>query len=308
VPDLLVALGRPDDGPFDAVQLVPQPRHVERQAVLEDRPVAVLLVQGGVAGGERVGERAVRGDHPGRLGDHDVEEVPGLRDRRGDLGASAAHRAPPADQRLGVESGYRVEGRAGPFAVERVAGVERGLRLHEVAGEEDPLARNPRDEVALRVPATAVLQHQVPPIAAEVDRQAVGERHRRPGQPGHRLGLLGQPRHPRELRRPVLLAALRDERTGVLVRDDHVGLERGRAEHPYCVVVREHQVAHRLVGVRPEPGQPLPGRDGCGERFDADDEVLALDRTDVGVALSSQRVHPFADHLQGLRLGGEVLG
>ena len=42
VPDGAVALRRPDDGALDAVHLVPEALHVEGQAVLEDRPVAVL--------------------------------------------------------------------------------------------------------------------------------------------------------------------------------------------------------------------------------------------------------------------------
>ena len=38
VPHLAVALGGPDRRPLDAVELVPEPLHVEGQAVLEDRP------------------------------------------------------------------------------------------------------------------------------------------------------------------------------------------------------------------------------------------------------------------------------
>jgi hypothetical protein len=33
------------------------------------------------------------------------------------------------------------------------------------------------------------------------------------------------------------------------VGDDHLGVERGRPEHPHGVVVAEHEVAHGLVGV-----------------------------------------------------------
>src|SRR6266508_1739378 len=40
-PNLAVALRGPDARPVDPVQLVPQPLHVERQAVLEDRPAPV---------------------------------------------------------------------------------------------------------------------------------------------------------------------------------------------------------------------------------------------------------------------------
>ena len=55
---------------------------------------------------------------------------------------------------------------------------------------------------------------------------------------------------------PVLLAALGDQRPGVLVRDDHLGVERAGAQHPHGVVVRQHQVAHGLVGVLAQQGQP----------------------------------------------------
>src|SRR5688572_29153818 len=53
-PDLAVPFGGPDPRPVDAVQLVPQPLHVERQAVFEDRPAAERRRQRPVHGAERL--------------------------------------------------------------------------------------------------------------------------------------------------------------------------------------------------------------------------------------------------------------
>jgi hypothetical protein len=166
----------------------------------------------------------------------------------------------------------------------------------------------PADDVALGVPAALVLQHEVAAVAAEVDGEAVGERQGRPREAGHGVGLLGQPRHARELAGPVLLAALGHEGPRVLVRHDHVGVERARAQHADGVVVTEHEVAHRLVGVLAQAGQPLRGSDGGGQRLEADEEVLALDRADVGVTLGGEGVDPVGEHLEGLFLRGQVTG
>src|SRR5918997_1834436 len=102
-PALPVALRRPDHRALDAVELVPQPLDVEGQAVLEDRPPAVLRGQGLVGGGEGVLEGA-----PGAVGladgaVHGEQEVAGLLDRGVDLVAAAGDGAPPADQLLGAE-------------------------------------------------------------------------------------------------------------------------------------------------------------------------------------------------------------
>ncbi len=88
------------------------------------------------------------------------------------------------DDGLGAERLDRVQRAGRPLAVERVTRVERGLRLHEVAGEEDLLAREPRHDVALGVTAPAELQDEVAALAAQRDRQPVGERQRRPRQAG----------------------------------------------------------------------------------------------------------------------------
>lgn len=59
-----------------------------------------------------------------------------------------------------------------------------------------------------------------------------------------------------------------------VVRDDDFGVERGRAQHAHRVVVREHQVAHRLVGVLSQFREPVPRCDRRRERLEADEEVL----------------------------------
>src|SRR3954451_23417974 len=89
VPDLAVALGGPDRRALDAVDLVPDALDVEGQAVLEDRPLAVLGGQCLVGGLEGVLEGA-----PGAVGVpdralHGEQEVAGLLDCGVDLVPSA---------------------------------------------------------------------------------------------------------------------------------------------------------------------------------------------------------------------------
>src|SRR4051794_36366050 len=118
VPDLAVPLRRPDHRALDAVELVPQPLHVERQAVLEDRPRAVLRCEGLVGGGEGVLERAAGAV---RLADrvlHGEQEVPGLLDGGDDRLPPARDGAAAADQLLGAERLDAVQRAGGPVEVE----------------------------------------------------------------------------------------------------------------------------------------------------------------------------------------------
>lgn len=119
------------------------------------------------------------------LGNHHLQEVAGLLDRGVDLRASAAHGAAATDQHLGAERLEGVESTCRPVTVEGITGVERGLRLDEVAREEDLLLRRSRDDVALGVSATDVLEHQIAAVSAEVDGQFVGERQGGPGESRH---------------------------------------------------------------------------------------------------------------------------
>jgi hypothetical protein len=70
------------------------------------------------------------------------------------------------------------------------------------------------------------------------------------------------------------MPALLDQEPGALVRDDLVGLERLRAQHAHRVVVRQHEVAERLVGVLAQLGDPVARRRRGGPRLEADEEVL----------------------------------
>ena len=196
---------------------------------------------------------------------HGEQEVAGLLDGGVDLVPAAGDRAPATDQLLSAEGLDPVEGVGRPVEVERVAGVQRRLGLDQVAGEEDLVLGEPGDDVALGVPAAEELQHQLAPVTAELDGELVAEGHGRPGEAGDGLGLLEQPRHPAVLALPVLLAALGDEVLGLLGADDDLGVERAGAEHADGVVVAEHQVADRLVGVLAQLGQPPAGRDGSGQ-------------------------------------------
>src|SRR4051812_42026704 len=269
VPDLTVPLGGPDHRALDAVDLVPDALDVEGQAVLEDRPVAVLGGERLVGGGEGVLQRAARAMGLADRALHGEQEVAGLFDRGVDLRAPAGDLPAAADELLGAKGLDPVEGAGGPVEVERVAGVEGRLGLHQVAGEQDLRLGQPGDDVALGVPATEELQHQLAPVAAELDRQLVAEGHGRPGQPGDGLWLLEEPRHAAELALPVLLTALGDEVLGLLGADDDLGVEGAGAEHADCVVVAEHQVADRLVGVLAQLREPSPRGDRGGQRLEA---------------------------------------
>jgi hypothetical protein len=190
--------------------------------------------------------------------------------------------------------------------VEGVAGVERCLGLDEVTGEHDPVLGQPGDDVALGVASAEVLQDEVTAVAAERDDISVGEREGRPGETRDAVGLLEQPWHPAVFAGPVLHPALLDEEPGALVGDDLVGLEGARAEHAHRVVVRQHEVADRLVGVLAQLDQPVPsgrrGRPGLERRRGSP----PLDRPDVRVTLGGEGVDTVGEHLEGLGLGGQV--
>jgi hypothetical protein len=158
------------------------------------------------------------------------------------------------------------------------------------------------------VPAPQVLQLQFAAVAAELDRHLVAERLRRPRQPGNRVRLLEQSGHSAELGRPVLLAALGDQRPRVVMRDDHVRLERARPKHPHRVIVRQNQVPHRFVSVLAEFRQPLTRGDRRRQRLETDDEILAFDGPDIGVTLGGQRVHAVREYLEGLLFLTEIRG
>src|SRR5436305_1863758 len=99
VPDLAVALGGPNVGPVGAGQLVPQPRDVKGQAVLEDRPVPELRRQSRVGRLERLLQRATTLlDGPDVL-DHGGEKATRLLDRRAD-GLRTARDGPTATHQL----------------------------------------------------------------------------------------------------------------------------------------------------------------------------------------------------------------
>src|SRR3546814_13446376 len=96
--------------------------------------------------------------------------------------------------------------------------------------------------------STQMLKHQVAAIASEVDREAVRERRGWPRQSRNGFRFVEQPRHPAVLRGPVLLPSFGDEHLGLLMGDDHLGVERTGSEDANRVVVREHRSEERRVG------------------------------------------------------------
>src|SRR5689334_6704983 len=136
-PDLAIALGGPDARALDAGKLVPEARDVEGEAVLEDGPVAVLVAQRGVGALEGLFHGAATITDGADFAEHDFEEAAGLGDGGVDRVAPAGYGTASADQVFGAEGLDAVERGGGPLAVPGVAGVERGLRFDEVAGEEN---------------------------------------------------------------------------------------------------------------------------------------------------------------------------
>ena len=72
------------------------------------------------------------------------------------------------------------------------------------------------------------------------------------------------------------------------------------------MVVTEDQVLDRLVGVLTQPREPVPGGRRGGASLEGDDEVLALDRADVGIALGGEGVDPLGQDLERLGLLAQV--
>ncbi len=87
---------------------------------------------------ERLFERAAASVHRADLGQHGVEEMPGLGDGSRAGRRAVGHRAAAADEGFRAKRRDLVQRASGPLAVERVPGVQRGLRLHQVTGEQDP--------------------------------------------------------------------------------------------------------------------------------------------------------------------------
>ena len=225
------------------VELVPQPLHVERGAVLEDRPPAVLGRKGRVGGLEGLLEGAASRMHRADLAQHRREEVAGLLDRGVDRAPAFRDGAAAPDEVLGLVGLDLVKGPGGPLGVERIPRVQRRLGLHKVTREEDLGLGQPQDDVAGGVPSAAPLQDEVASVPAQRDGEPVGEGDVGMGEAGDRLGLQEQTRHPAVLGVPVLYAAFLDEVAGHLVGDDHLGVEGAGAKDAHGVVVGQDQVA-----------------------------------------------------------------
>ena len=164
--------------------------------------------------------------------------------------------------------------------MEGVTRVEGGVRLDEVAGEEHALLGQPRDHVTLGVAAAAPAQDEIATVAPEGNPQLVGKGDGRVGQSRDLLRL--EERHPAELALPVLFP-----RSSMRRRVDSWAMissaPKAGPEHSHGVVVGQHDMAHGLVGVLAQLGQPLAGRGRCRPDVEADEEVLALDGADVRV-------------------------
>jgi hypothetical protein len=105
-----------------------------------------------------------------------------------------------------------------------------------------------------------------------------------------------------ELAIPVLVAALFDKPARVLVGNDRLCSEPWCTEDAYRVVMRKHHMAHGLVCVLAQDLEPLQGGDRRGQGVETDEEVLALDCTDVRVAIGRERVNAVRQDFKRLLL------
>jgi hypothetical protein len=127
---------------------------------------------------------------------HRVEEVAGLRDGRRHGRPAARDRTAAADKGFGAKRRDVVQGAGRPFLVERVTGIQGGLGFHQVPGEQDLLTRQPRNDVAFGMAASAVGEDQLAAAAAQVNGEPIGEGSRRPRQSGNGPWVAEQPWHP----------------------------------------------------------------------------------------------------------------
>jgi hypothetical protein len=74
------------------------------------------------------------------------------------------------------------------------------------------------------------------------------------------------------------------------------------------MVVRQHQVFHRLVCVLAQLRQPVTGGPGRGSGLERDQEVFTLNGAHVGVALGGQCVNTVSQYFKGFHLLTEVGG
>ena len=251
----------------------------------------------GAAGTVRISDRALHGE----------EEVAGLLDGGVDLRPATRDGSSPADELLRAEGLDPVQGVGGPVEVECVPGVEGGLGLDQVAGEEDlvlkeiPATMSPSVWPRPRNSSTRSPRSPPSSIVSLSRKVIVGQV--RPGMDSGSSKSRGI--RPYSLS-PVLLPALGDQVLGLLGADDDLGVERAGTRRADGVVVAEHQVAHRLAGVLAELAQPTAGRNRRGQRLEADEEVLALDGFQIGIILGGQRARTVGEHLEGLLLDVDV--
>ena len=176
--------------------------------------------------------------------------------------------------------------RGGPVGQVGVAGVDAGVELDQVARETDALRRNPDHAVAARV---AIAQmHHAHLQRAQPDRQLAFEHEGGPGQAGDRFGRAEQARKTADLRVHVGLAALDDQLVGATAGDDGgraFGGEGGRAQHAHRVVVRQGDMADRLVGDAANRADQVLRHGRRGRGVDHHHAVVADDDARIRIAV-----------------------
>ena len=192
--------------------------------------------------------------------------------------------------------------------MERIAGIERGARLNEIAREHGLRFLMPGDDIAGGMSPTAELQIDATPVAAKFDRHVVIEGNVGPGQTRDRIRLLEQSWHAPEFARPILHAALFDQFAGRPGGDDGIGLEGTGTEDAYGVVMRQDQITDGFVRVLPKFHQPVARRYRRGTGFKANEKILALDRADIGITFCRQRVDAIGYYLECFLLFGKIGG
>ncbi len=63
-----------------------------------------------------------------------------------------------------------------------------------------------------------------------------------------------------------------------------LGVKCAGAQHPHGMIMGENQIFDRLVGPLAQFGKPVARGGGGRPRLEADQEIFAFDRADIGVA------------------------
>lgn len=196
--------------------------------------------------------------------------------------------SPPARHQLFRLQRAQALERLRPVLKVRVTRIGCRAELHQVAGVQDFLVRQPGNGVALRVAASGIPDFDA--LIAQVHGQLAVKHDIGPRQPLDAFVPLEQPREAAKLAFPVLLASFHDQLMGTLAGDDVFRPIGRRTQHTHRVVMGEHDVPDGLVGHRANFIDDLLGHLWRRLGVEYHDGVVADDHAGVGVTLGREGI------------------